>query len=63
MNIEKDTKKELGALCNDYTDIFSIHAMGIGKTDLMQITLHPKDNIKPLDQKPYMLSLWYHAWL
>ena len=37
--------------------------MGIGKTDLIQMSLKPKDNIKPLYQKPYMLLLRHHAWL
>ena len=40
-----DTKKHLVSLCNDCTDIFSKHSMGTGKTDLVQMSLQPKDNI------------------
>ena len=35
----------------------------IGKTDLVQMFLQPKDNIKPLNQKLYTLPLRHHAWL
>ena len=27
------------------------------------MSLQPKDNIKPLNQKPYILPLGHHAWL
>ena len=27
------------------------------------MTLHTKNNMKALDQEPYMLHLQYHAWL
>ena len=42
-------------------DIFS--KCDTGKTELVQMILIPQDNIKLLDQKPYMLHLKYHAWL
>ena len=44
---DKDTKKQLETLCNDYTDVISKHVMDIGKTDLMQMSLQPRDNVKP----------------
>ena len=47
--------------CDAYTDIFSKHSTDIGKTDLVQMTLINKDNLKPLDQKPYILPLKHHA--
>ena len=37
-------------------DIFSKHSTDIGKIDLLNMTLLPKDIIKPLDQKPFKLS-------
>ena len=49
-------------MCKDYDDIFSRHVTDIGKTDLVQISLQPKDNIKPLNQKPYTLPLRHHTW-
>ena len=51
------TKDRLAKLCTEYTDIFSKHPTGIGKTDLSQMTLTPKDNKRPLDQKPYIFPL------
>ena len=47
-DIDKDTKKQLETLW---------------KTDLVQMTLQPKNSTKPLDQKPNMLPLWYDTWL
>ena len=41
------TKDRLTKLCNEYMDIFSNNLTGIGKTELVQITLTLKDNIKP----------------
>ena len=35
----------------------------IGKTDLVQMSLQPRDNIKAINQKPYTLTLRHHAWL
>ena len=61
-DIDKDTKKQLETFY-DYADIFSKCTTDIGKIDLVQMTLQPKDNIKPLDQKPYMLPLCHHALL
>ena len=62
-DIDNNTKKQLDTMCNDYTDISSKHATDIQKTDLVQMSLNPKDNIKALDQKLYMLFLWHHACL
>ena len=41
--------------------ILSKHATDTGKP--VQMMLIPKDNIKPLDQKPYTLPLEHHTWL
>ena len=35
----------------------------IGKTDLVQMSLQPLKNIKPLNQKLYTLPLRHHEWL
>ena len=43
-----------------YMDIFSKHTTDIANTDLVQMTLKLKTNIKALDQKPYKLILKYH---
>ena len=58
-----NTKGQLEVMCKDYDDIFSKHITHIGKTDLVHLSLQPKDNIKPLNQKPYTFSLRHHAWL
>ena len=50
-------------MCKDYNDIFSKHMADFGKTDLVQMSLQPKDNIKPLNQKSYTLALKHYAWL
>ena len=57
--INSKTKDRLGKLCDEYMDIFSKHSTD--KPDLVQISLLPKINIKPLDQKPYALLLTHHA--
>ena len=33
------------------------------KTYIVQMTLQPNKNIKPLNQKPYILPLCHHGWL
>ena len=53
--IQFKTKDKLNKLCDEYTNIVSTHYTDIGKTDLVQMTLLPRGNIKPLRQKPYML--------
>ena len=40
-------------MCRDYDAIFSKHWTDIGKTDIVQMSLQPKDNIKPFKQKTY----------
>ena len=62
-DINTNTKGQLEAMCKDYDDIFSKHMTDIGKTNVVQMSLQPKDNIKPLNQKPYALSLRCHVWL
>ena len=62
-DIDINTKGQLEAMCKDYEDIFSKHMTDIGKTNLVQMSLQPKNNIKPLNQKPYTLALGHHAWL
>ena len=62
-DIDTNTKGQLEGMCKDYDDIFSKHMTDIGKTDLVQMSLQPKDNIKPLNQKLYALPLSHHAWL
>ena len=37
-----------------YADILSKHVTGSGKTDMVQMPLKPKINIKPMDQTPYI---------
>ena len=46
-DIDTNTKGQLKAKCNDYNDIFSKYATDIGKTDPVQMSLQPEDNIKP----------------
>ena len=41
---------------------FLKHPTGIGEIDLVQMILIPNDNLKPLDQKPYMLPLKHKTW-
>ena len=60
-DIDTNTKGQLEAMCKNYDDIFSKYATDTGKTDLVQISLQPKDNIKPLNQNPYTLPLRHHA--
>ena len=36
-------------------DIFLKHVANTGKTDLLQMSLHPKARLKPLEWKPYTL--------
>ena len=55
--IHVKTKDRLHTLCDKSMGIFSKHSTDIGKTDLEQIVLIPKDNIKPLDNK----YIHYHA--
>ena len=50
------TKYRLDKLLNENRDIFSKHSTHISKTNFIQMTHIPKDNIKPLDQTPYMLA-------
>ena len=38
-------------------EIFLKHSTDIGKTDLLQMTLIPKENSKPLDQKPCVVPV------
>ena len=47
-NIDTNTKGQLEAMCKDYDDIFSKHMTDIGKSYLVQMSLQPKANIKPL---------------
>ena len=49
-------------MCDEYIGIISKHSTAIQKADLVQMTLIPKDNIKPLDQKSYTLPLKTHSW-
>ena len=44
-------------------NLFSKHTTDIGKTNLAQMSLIPKENIKPLDQNSYTLPLKHHIWL
>ena len=62
-DIDTNTKGKLEAMCKDYDDMFSKHSTDIDKTDLVQMSLQPKYNIRPLNQKPFTLSLRHHAWL
>ena len=43
--------------------VVSKQSRDIGKTDLVQMTLIPKNNIKPSDQKTYTWPLNNHIWL
>ena len=38
-------------------DIYSKLMTDIRKTDLVQVSIQPKANMKPLNQKPYTLTL------
>ena len=44
-------------------DMISKHTTDTGKIRLSSIYLIPKDNIMPLDKKPYTLPLKHHTWL
>ena len=41
-------------MCKDYDDISSKHVTDIGITGLVQLSLQPKGNIKPLNQKKHI---------
>ena len=56
------TKDRLHKLCDKYIDIFSKHPTDTDKTDLLQISFIPRNSIKPLDPKPYILPLLYQTW-
>ena len=60
-DIDKDPRKQLETFCNDYTYIISKHAMDIGTTNLVQMSLQPEYNIKPIHQGTYMLYLSHYA--
>ena len=49
--MSKFKHKQMKTLFDSYTDIFSKHAMDIGKTCLVQVILKTKADIKPLNQK------------
>ena len=49
VDINKKTKQQLEKLCNDYTDIFSKQVTDIAKANRVQMSLHPKASMKPLD--------------
>ena len=48
-DIKTQRKNKLHKMCDDYTDIFSKQPIDIGKSNIVQMILIPKDNIKPLD--------------
>ena len=54
--VRSQTKDKLYKLSDHYMDILLKHVTDIGKTDLVQMALVIKDDVKPLDQKWYMLS-------
>ena len=56
-NIQNQTKDQLHISCDTYRDIFLKNGTDIGKTDLVQMSLQPKYNFKPLNKKSYTLPL------
>ena len=62
-DIDTNTKGKLEAMCKDCDKIISKHMTDIDKTDLVQMSLQPKDNVKPFNQNQYTLPLRHHAWL
>ena len=55
-NIDTNTKGQLEAMCKEYDYIFSKHMTDIGKTDLVQMSLKPKNNIKPLNLRTIYIA-------
>ena len=52
--INKQTKEQLAKLCNDY---FLKHMTDVGKTNLIQMSLQPKDNMRPLHKICHTLPI------